>query len=378
MDHLRNLAVDHCKKDKGGVSLKVCHFGAYDHNYPRNQIIRQGLILNDVQVIECNVSQEIRTWQKYPLLFREYLRSCQDCDCIVVPEFGQSLVPLAWLLSKLTRKPLIFDAFTSLYDSAVSDRKIVKAESIRALHYYFLDKLALSLADTILVDTKQHAEYFIKQFSVKSPRINVIPVGVNDDWFYPRQANGRKDNYLLIQFYGTFIPLHGVQYIVKAAKILEKYPDIKIELIGRGQTFEDVYALAQQLGLRSLSFIEPVPPIELPLVIARADICLGIFGDTGKAHRVIPNKVYQSLAMRKPVITGDSPAIREVFRDGEHLLLCRMADPESLAEAILQLKNSEALRERIALNSYALVTSQFTPEAIGKRLKGVLEELLER
>jgi len=359
--------------------MKVCYFGAYDHNYPRNQIIRQGLILNDVQVIECNVSQEIRTWQKYPPLFREYLKYCQGCDCIVVAEFGQSLVPLAWLLSKFARKPLVFDAFTSLYDSAVSDREIVKAKSIRALRYYFLDRVALSLADAILVDTKQHAEHFISWFSVKPSKISVIPVGVSDDWFYPRPSSGREDSYLLIQFYGTFIPLHGVQYIVKAAKILEeKYADVRIELIGKGQTFEDAYALAQQLRLRNLSFVEPVPPTELPLLIARVDICLGIFGDTGKAHRVIPNKVYQSLAMRKPVITGDSPAIREVFRDGEHLLLCRMADPESLAEAILQLKNSEALRERIAFNGYALVKSQFTPEGIGKRLKGVLEELLEK
>ena len=369
--------MDHCKKDKGGVSLKVCYFGAYDHNYPRNQIIRQGLMLNDVQVIECNVSQEIRTWRKYLLLFREYLRSCQDCDFIAVAEFGQSLVPLAWLLSKVTRKHLIFDALTSLYDSNVSDRRIVRAKSVRALHYYFLDKLALSLADRILVDTKRHGDYFATRFSVKPSKIRVVPVGVNDDQFYPRRISKEKDC-CLIQFYGTFIPLHGVQYIVKAAKILEKCPDIKIELIGRGQTFEDAHALAQQLRLRNLSFIEPVPPTELPLLIARADICLGIFGGTGKAHRVIPNKVYQSLAMRKPVITGDSPAIREVFRDEEHLLLCKMADPESLAEAILRLKDDDTLRDKIASNGYKLVKEQYTPKIIGKRLKDFLETLSER
>lgn len=192
--------------------MRICYFGAYHADYPRNRVIRLGLERNGIRVVECNVLQRLRSWQRYPLLLARYLKVCLGCDVILVAEFGQSLVPLAWLLSRACKIPLIFDAFTSFYDTAVSDRRIVKVGSSKARYYFLLDKLAVSLSEAILVDTKQHAEYFISRFSVKSSKISVIPVGVNDDWFYPRQSR-RKDGYLHIQFYGTFIPLHGVQYI---------------------------------------------------------------------------------------------------------------------------------------------------------------------
>ena len=76
--------------------------------------------------------------------------------------------------------------------------------------------------------------------------------------------------------------------------------------------------------------------------IVEADLCLGIFGNTDKAKRVIPNKVYECLAVGKPVITADTPAIRELFEDGE-LVFVSVADHISLAKAIMALKNDESL-----------------------------------
>ncbi len=46
--------------------------------------------------------------------------------------------------------------------------------------------------------------------------------------------------------------------------------------------------------------------------IADADVCLGIFGTSAKAANAIPNKAYQILAVGRPLVTRDSPAIREL------------------------------------------------------------------
>ena len=64
---------------------------------------------------------------------------------------------------------------------------------------------------------------------------------------------------------------------------------------------------------------------------------LGVFGRTAKAKRVVPNKVYQGLAMARPVITADSPAVREFFAPGEHLHTVPAGDPEALADAVVEL-----------------------------------------
>jgi len=151
----------------------------------------------------------------------------------------------------------------------------------------------------------------------------------------------KENKRFLVLFWGKFIPLQGVSYIRAAAEILKGESDMEVRLIG-GETY--------------------LPYEQLVPVIKTADICLGIFGDTDKAQRVIPNKVYEAFAMRKPVISGDSPAIHEMFLDHENIVLCKMADAEDLAKKILELKNDPALRECIAASGHALYLEKLKPE----------------
>jgi glycosyltransferase involved in cell wall biosynthesis len=80
--------------------------------------------------------------------------------------------------------------------------------------------------------------------------------------------------------------------------------------------------------------------------------------------------------MKKPLITGDTPAIREVgIADRRHALLVELGNPRALADAILELKEDERLKRRIAEGGYALFKEKFTPKAIGERLKNIIEEV---
>ena len=81
--------------------------------------------------------------------------------------------------------------------------------------------------------------------------------------------------------------------------------------------------------------------------MASASVCLGIFGDTEKTQRVIPNKVYEALAIGKPIITADTPAIRELLSE-EAAMLVPAANPRAIADAILALRAEPARRERLA------------------------------
>jgi glycosyltransferase involved in cell wall biosynthesis len=353
------------------MTLKVCYFGAYDPEYPRNRVIRQGLAANGVEVVACNVPQSLRTWQRVPCLVCRFLKIGRRCDVILVAEFGQSLALVAWLLSRLYRKLLVFDAFTSLYDTAVNDRAKIAAGSPYARYYHTLDSLSMGLADVVLVDTEQNRQYYAREFSVALDKIHVVYVGIDETQFFPRSLDKDGERFL-IQFYGSYIPLHGIEYIISAAKLLTRESGLEFELIGRGQTFEEMQALVCHLGVNNLRFVEPVPYMSLPEAIARADLSLGIFGNTDKARRVIPNKVFQTLAMGKPVLTGDSLAIREVFVPGKHLCTCRMADSEALAEAICLLVENSALRNAVAREGYEFVRERFSPRVLGAVVKEVI------
>ena len=90
--------------------------------------------------------------------------------------------------------------------------------------------------------------------------------------------------------------------------------------------------------------------------------------------RVVPNKVFQCLSLKKPVITGRTPAILEFFVDRENIFLCEVAESDSLARAIMVLKDNEELRRKIAENGYRVIQENFTSELIGRQVKEILSK----
>lgn len=171
-----------------------------------------------------------------------------------------------------------------------------------------------------------------------------------------------------VGFWGKFIPLQGVAYIVKAAKMLENEPDIFFTLIGSGQTFQAAAALAKELKLSNLELPGLAAFADLPSQLRNFDVGLGIFGNTPKTQRVIPNKIYEAIALAMPVITSQTAAIEELFTDRENILLCRTADAADLAAKILLLKNDPALRQKIAQGGYQLYQEHCRPAVIAKQL----------
>jgi glycosyltransferase involved in cell wall biosynthesis len=325
------------------------------------------------RVTECNAPRELTTLQRIPVLLRQFRSLGSHPDAIIVAEFGQTLVGLAWWLARRSGAKLIVDAFTSVYDSAVWDRGTARPSSLAAIRYRLIDRAALRLADLALTDTAQHRDYFVQTVGTPLDKVAIIPVGASREWFETPNASG-EGNDLLVQFYGSYIPLHGVEVILYAIHKLGEPPGLRFELIGHGQTYAEARALANELGISEAVFREPVPPERLPALVARADISLGIFGTTPKAARVVPNKVFQTLALGKPVITADTPALRERFVPGEHLLAVPPGDADALAAAIDRMARDASLREELSTKGRKRA-AEFTEKTLGRVLVERVEGL---
>ncbi len=320
-----------------------------------------------VQVTNCRAS--LRAWK----FLRKYIRHLAY-DAVIVGEYANLFVPFGKILSTLTRaKFFAFNPFISLYDTKVFDRKQVRPQSLSAAYYFSLDAIPCKMADICIMDTEAHGRYFSETFNVPISKFRRVFVGADDDIFQPRRRAERKKHFL-VHFHGSFIPLQGVEYVVKAAKLLEREEEIRFQIVGGGQTFDAVRKLGKDLEVRNVTFLPWVPYHRLPDYIASADLCLGIFGGTDKAMRVIPNKVFQALAMKKPVITAASPAIGEAFDSGQHLLTCRPANAEAIAEEVLRLKKNQPLRERVARAGYLAFKEKFSPGPIGASVLRIIQE----
>ncbi|HEY4484381.1 MAG TPA: glycosyltransferase [Candidatus Paceibacterota bacterium] len=348
--------------------MRVLFFGVYDPNYARNWVLINGLRKNGVEVVELR-----RKPQRFSLfrLFFDYLKFKKNFDIMIVGFPGQEAMFLArWL----TLKPIIFDVFTSHYGGYILDRQKFSKNSFRAKYYRFLDRWSCKLADIVLLDTNAHINFFMKEFNLPRDKFRRIWIGANDQIFQPGGTFQKMDNLFRVIFFGTYVPLQGAEYIVRAAKILEADKDIVFCFIGKGQNKPKSINLANELKLKNIEFIDMMRPEDLRLKICESDVVLGLFGDTPKTPLVIPNKVYEALAMKKPVITADTEAIRELF-DANDMFLVKPANPEELAGAIIKLKNNPELRNKLAENGYNKFKENASHKVLGEKLLKIVNEI---
>ena len=244
------------------------------------------------------------------------LRVRGDVDLVWVPCFRQRDVLAASRFARRHSIPLVFDPLISAYDKQVNEREKYAATSSTARRLLERERRQFAVADLVIADTVGHADYFHDVLGVPRERLLVSPVGADESLFRhvpPRTL--APDERVRLLFYGSFIRLHGVPTIVTA---LRDYagPPIHCRFIGEGPMRAEAEAALRELDPArvDVEFEDWLAFEVLPERIAAADIVLGIFGTTPKALRVVPNKVYQALAVGRPVITADTPAYDEPFR----------------------------------------------------------------
>src|SRR6185369_8624400 len=228
--------------------MTVLYFGIYDPAYSRNRVIIRGLKENGIQVEECRISATSRF--KYARLIFQYLKTKTKFDVMIVGFPGQEVMFLARLL---TRRPIIFDAFTSHYGGYILDRGKYSKKSFYAFYYRFLDKYSCLLANTVLLDTYAHISFFIQEFNLPPSLFKRILIGADDQVFYPIPTTTDSASAFHVLFFGTFIPLQGTEFIIRAAKILDS-ENVIFTLVGKGQKRKQAVLLTEELGLKNVVF----------------------------------------------------------------------------------------------------------------------------
>jgi glycosyltransferase involved in cell wall biosynthesis len=379
-------------QDKTERPRRVCYFGTYRDDYSRNQIMIEGLRRSGLEVIECHeqlwqgIEDRVQVasggWFRLgfalrvvPAYWRLLVRHrLVKYDVMVLGYPGQLDVYLARILTWLRRKPLVLDVFMSLYlvawERGLADRHPVTAGLVR-----LVEKAACSLPDLLILDTAEYVAWFEATYGISPGRFRLVPTGADDRLFRPVDTQRAEDGPLVVMYYGTFIPNHGTEYIVEAARILVDDTTVCFELVGEGPECEKAMSLARRYGLTNIRFVDWLGKDELLERVACADICLGAFGTTPQSQMTVQNKIYEGLAMAKPLITGDSPTIRRVMQHGKHVYLCARADPHSLAQAIRSLAGCREMRERLSKCGHRLFVEQFDLEHNGRLLASHLREV---
>lgn len=350
----------------------VLWWGRFDPEYSRNRILRQLFGELGWRVVDF-----------HPRLSRfadleAYLCGLQSPDLVWVPCFRQRDLPAASRWAKKKGIGLVFDPLISAYDKQVDERGKFTAGSVQANRLLARERLLFQRADRVLADTPAHADYFAEVLGVAKERLAVVYVGAEESRFRPDPVvDDSVSEPLEVLFFGSFIPLQDPQIVIEAAKLYAG-PPVKWTLLGQGPLRKLCEKNARRLA--NVTFEDWLPYEELPARIRQADILLGIFGTTPKAGRVIPNKVFQSLACGRPVVTRSSGAYPAALTaaDSSGLVWTKAGDARSLAD---QIANLAAVPERLhELGAAAEATSRhcFSGSVLREQLSGALDGLIPK
>ena len=230
------------------------------------------------------------------------------------------------------------------------------------------ERLNLKAADHIFVVSEVERGN-LRAAGIASHRIVVNPNGVDIDRFKPdcggretRAALGLSDK-IVVGFLGSFGPWHGAPVLAEAARRISPAAGCHFLFIGDGEERGTVEGIIDSAGKSvSTTFVGRVSHAEAPAYLDACDIFAAPNVPAGDGSEFFgsPTKLFEYMAMARPVVASRLGQIAEVIDDGSNGLLVEPGDPQALAIAIERLAADEDLRARLGAAARQTVIERYT------------------
>ena len=213
-------------------------------------------------------------------------------------------------LARLRRLPFVLEVRDLWPESIVSVGALpARHPVIRALEQ--VEHLLYRSAAGIVSVTDSFVEHLVAH-GVPESRIAVVKNGADLDLFDPeatpaplRARLGIPADALLVLFCGTIGMAHDVGLLARAAAILPADLPAHFVIVGDGAGREALAAEIAALGVRERVHLLPaVPRREVPGLLAAADLSAVVLRDSPTFAGVLPSKIFEAMAMRRPILLG--------------------------------------------------------------------------
>ena len=295
-------------------------------------------------------------------------------DIFYVREMGLSIIPT--LVGLVLQVPHVLEINgIPTVDLEGMGRYLLKHKIFGFFQYinFILAQKIISVSENIKLEVlKTHKD---------AQKISVIENGVNAALFYPKDKNKIRDLLKLDQdcyyiiFVGSFYPHHGVHNIIHILNhVIQKLPNVKLLMIGRGYLLESTIHLTKKLELTShVDFIGEVEYEHIPNYINAADAGIFILTDIGKIYGK-SLKLYEYMACERPVITGESCG--HFVRENNIGIVIQEEDYQQAANAIVNLLKDNELMNMMGKNGRKLVMNSFTWDITTEKILGVCQTVI--
>lgn len=215
-------------------------------------------------------------------------------------------------------------------------------------------------------------------------RVSVITNGVDLRRFAPRAPDPRflhiwdLEERFVCSYVGTIGMAHGLEVVLGAADLLKQRGrrDVCFVLVGDGAARRRLQDATRQAGLEDMVlFVGQQPKDEIPPVLASSNVCLIHLKKCPLFATVMPSKMFEVMAMGRPIIMGVDGEARHVVAEAGAGLTMEPDSAESLVRAVETLAGSPRLADRLGRAGRGYVARRYDRDALAAEFLQLLERL---
>ncbi len=243
--------------------------------------------------------------------------------------------------------PCVVEVNAPLVVEQMAYRKLVQEQAARDIEAeVFAD------AEALIVVSKPLRDYVVAQGAAR-PRVHVAGNAVDGSRFHPDVAStairGVPGNAFVTGFCGSLKHWHGVDVLMQAFQDLKfRLPEAHLLIVGDGPKRGWIEGFAQGAGLTdSVTMTGWQPHEALPGLIARMDVATAPY-PPNENHYFSPLKLFEYMAVGRPIVASRIGQTAEIIRHGETGLLVPPGDSDQLVEALMTLRSEPRTARQLA------------------------------
>jgi len=308
-------------------------------------------------------------------------RKLDSFDYLLVESPPLFLGYSAMRLSRKLNAKLIFNV-SDLWPESAEKLGIVTNQRLLSLAYN-LEAKCYNKSTLITGQTQGIVDDIKRRFPNK--KVYWLPNGVNVNFYNPeriedsdfRERNNFKSTDLLLFYGGILGYAQGLEIILKAAKLIEDKPEVQFIIQGSGPEKDKLVNLKAELKVTNVHFFDPVSKSEMPSIVKAIDVALVPLKNLPLFQGAIPSKVFEALAMKKPLLLGvDGEARQHFIEKAQAGLFFLPENEEDLIRQIRQIVENPGELIEMGNNARSYVSTHFNRDKIALDFLKLLEQNL--
>jgi glycosyltransferase involved in cell wall biosynthesis len=190
-----------------------------------------------------------------------------------------------------------------------------------------------------------------------------------------RAAAGFSTSDFILMYAGIIGFVQGLDVILRAAARLKNHTDIRFAIVGSGPVKEELLGMRDRSGLDNVCFFDTQPKQRMPEIISACDAGIIPLRKLDLFKGAVPSKALEYPAMKKPILLGVEGEAKELLiREGKCGLAFEPENDDDLCNRIIELHESDDLRETLGENGLRYVIEHFDRTAIAEQFWQLLKD----